>query len=119
MRLAISGESSDSDDFAKRYFERPEIEKMMIEIAHLAKLKVVEGRLPTLADMEVVYPRLKEKIVFSSWLRQQAVRYIRRRQQNPLIVRCPTCKQEVERFDFVQIQGGVMRYFFNITNDDL
>ena len=31
----------------------------------------------------------------------------------------PTCNQEVDRFDFVQIQGGLMRYFFNITNDDL
>jgi predicted DNA-binding ribbon-helix-helix protein len=115
----MRGESSNSDDFVKRYFERPEIEKMMLEISYFAKLKVMGRRLPTLRDIEVFYPRLKEKIVFSSWLRQQAVRYIRRKQQNPFIVRCPTCKQEVDRFDFVQIQGGLMKCFFNITNDGL
>jgi hypothetical protein len=91
----------------------------MLGIVYLAKLKGTASRLPTLADIEVFYPRLKEKIVFSSWLRQQAVRYIGRKQQNPFIIRCPTCNQEVDRFDFVQIQSGVMRYFFNIKNDEV
>jgi hypothetical protein len=114
----MRGESPNSDDFVKRYFEKPEIEKMMLEIGYLAKLKVMGRRLPTLVDIEVFYPRLKGKIVLSSWLRQQAIRYIRRKQQNPFIVQCPTCKQEVDRLDFVRIQGGLMRYFFNITNDE-
>jgi hypothetical protein len=106
-------------DSIDELFNRPGTEKLFLEVVHQFKLRCVEDRLPTLADMEVVYPRLNEKIVFSSWLRQQAVRYIRRKQQNPHVIRCPTCKQEVDRLDFIQIQGGVMRYFFNITNDDL
>jgi hypothetical protein len=111
--------SEDTDDIIDELFSRPATEKLFLEVAHQFKLRCTEDRLPTLADMEVFYPRLEEKIVFSSWLRQQAVRYIRRKQQNPFIVRCPTCNQEVDRFDFVQIQGGVVKYFFNITNDDL
>jgi hypothetical protein len=110
---------SDDDERVKEFLGGPETEKMMCELVYLAKLKAIEGRLPTLVDMEVVYPRLKEKIVFSRWLRQQATRYIKRKQQNPFIVKCPTCNQEVDRFDFIQIQGGLMKYFFNIANDDL
>jgi len=114
----MRGESSNSDDLVKRYFEKPEIERMMLDVGYFAKLKVMGRRLPTLADIEVFYPRLKGKIVFSSWLRQQAIRYIQRKQQNPFIVKCLTCKQEVDRLDFVQVQGGLMRYFFNITSND-
>jgi hypothetical protein len=106
-------------DSLDEVFKKPEMEKLILEVAYLCKLKCVQERLPTLADIEVFYPRLKEKIVFSRWLRQQAIRYVQRKQQNPFIVKCPTCNQEVDRFDFVQIQGGLMKYFFNITNDDL
>jgi hypothetical protein len=112
-------QSKDTNDSVDWLFKKPETEKRILEVAYLCKLKCVQDRLPTLSDIEVVYPRLKEKIVFSRWLRQQAIRYIRRKQQNPFIVKCPTCKQEVDRLDFVQIQGGLMRYFFNIANDDL
>lgn len=105
-------------DSLDELFKKPEMEKRVLEVAYLCKLKCVQDRLPTLVDIEVTYPRLKEKIVFSRWLKQQAVRYIRLKQQNPFIVKCPTCNQEVDRFDFVQIQGGLMRYFFNITDDD-
>jgi hypothetical protein len=94
-----------TDEDVKQFLEKPEIEKMMLELVYLAKLERIASRLPTLADMEVFYPRLGEKIVFSSCLRQQAIRYIRRNQQNPFVVRCPTCKQEADRFDFIQIQG--------------
>jgi hypothetical protein len=100
-------------------FNRPEIEKKMLQLAYLIKLKRTNDRPPTLAHMEVVYPRLNEKIVFSRWLRRVAIQYIERKQENPFVVKCPTCKQEVDRFDFVQIQAGVMRYFFNIRDDAL
>ena len=93
----------DAGDSVDELFKKPETEKRILEVAYLCKLKCVQERLPTLADIEVVYPRLKEKIVFSRWLRQQAIRYIRRKQQTPFIVKCPACNQEVDRFDFVQI----------------
>ena len=107
-----------TDEVIDEVFNRPETEKLLLEAAHLFKLRSVKERLPTLADMEVVYPRLKEKIVFSRWLRKQATFYVRRKQQNPYVVKCPTCNQEVDRFDFIQIQGGLTRYLFNITDDD-
>jgi hypothetical protein len=93
-------ESEDTDDTVDELLKKPETEKMILTVAYLRKLKCVQDRLPTLADMEVVYPRLNEKIVFSRWLRQQAVRYIKRKQENLFIVKCPTCRQEVDRFDF-------------------
>jgi len=111
-------QSKDTDDIDE-LFKTPEIEKKMLQLAHLLKLKCVQDRLPTLADMEVVYARLNDRIVFSKWLRWVAIQYIKRKQENPFIVKCPTCHQEVDRFDFVKIQGGIMRYFFNITDDNL
>ena len=112
-RIGMS--SKDIDEL----FKTPEGEKKMLTLTYLIKLKGPQDRLPTLADMEVVYERLNERIVFSKWLRWAAILHAKRKQENPFIVRCLTCKQEVDRFDFVQIQSGVMRYFFNITNDDL
>lgn len=119
LSVPLVMQPEDRDDSVNKLFKRPETEKRILEVADLCKLKCVQGRLPTLADIEVTHPRLNEKVVFSHWLRRQAVRYIRRKQENPFKIRCPTCKQEVDRFDFVQIQGGLMRYFFNISNDDL
>jgi hypothetical protein len=109
--------SEDTDDSIDELFNKPETEKLILTVAHLCKLKCVHDRLPTLADMEVVYPRLNEKIVFSKWLRQQATKYVKLKQENPFIVKCPTCKHEVDRFDFARIHGRMMRYFFNITDD--
>ena len=110
----------ESTDDIDEFFKTPEVEKKILTLTYLIKLKCVQqNRLPTLADMEVVYARLNEKIVFSRWLRRVAVQYAKLKQDNPYIVRCPTCHQEVDRFDFAKIQAGMMRYFFNITEDML
>jgi hypothetical protein len=45
----------DADDSVDQLFKKPEMEKRVLEVAYLCKLKCVQDRLPTLADIEVTY----------------------------------------------------------------
>jgi hypothetical protein len=93
-------QSDDADDTIDELFNRPETEKTILEVAYLCKLKCAKDRLPTLSDIEVVYPRLKEKIVYSRVLREEAMRHVKRQQVSP-------GNEEVVEW---------IKHFFNLTD---
>lgn len=45
--------------------------------------KMFSGKLRTLKEIEISYPRLKAKIAYSDMLRKEAVRHIKRQQVSP------------------------------------
>jgi len=111
---------SRADDIVKKLLEEPETEKLLLESAHLFKLRAIgERRLVTLGDMEVFYPRFGEKLAFSRWLREQALRYIRLNCANPIILECLNDQGGSFKLNLTNVQNNWIQLFFDIKDEEI
>jgi hypothetical protein len=90
----------------------------MIESVRSMKLPP-KGELCTLSDFEIFYTRLKETLVYSRWLREEAIRCIRLNRANPIILDCLGRKGKVFKSDPTQVQSNWIQFFFNIMDDEI
>jgi hypothetical protein len=73
----------------------------------LQRSKVLLGRLRTLKEIEIFYPRLHDKIAYSDMLRREAIRHIKRQRiQNYRKIteyfRCESCVKEGKQLGILE-----------------
>lgn len=109
---------SEIRDVIKEVLEEPETHRLLIESVHAAKLPG-KDELCTLADLEIFYPRLNESLVYSRWLRDEAIRRIRLNRSHPVMLDCLGRKGKVFKLDLTQVQSNWIQFFFNIKDDEI
>jgi hypothetical protein len=109
---------SEIRDSVKEFLAEPETERLMIEAVHAAK-EPKECEPCTLRNLEINYPRLKEEIVYSRWLREEAIRFIRLGRADPIVLDCLNSKGKTFKLNLSAVQTNWIQFFFNITDDEI
>jgi hypothetical protein len=109
---------SEIRDTVKEVLAEPDMERLMIEAVHAAK-RPKKGEPCTLRNLEINYPRLKEEIVYSRWLREEAIRYIRLSRTDPIVLDCLGSSGKTFKLNLSAVQTNWIQFFFNITDDEI
>jgi len=67
-----------------------------------------------LANLEVFYPRLNEKLVYSRWLKEVAIQYIQLNRKNPILLDCVGKKGTTFKLNLSAVQ-----FFFNLSDEEI
>jgi len=109
---------SEVSDIVKEVMEEPETQRLLIEAVHAASMPKRDEPC-TLSNLEVFYSRLNEKIVYSRWLKEAAIRYIRLNRKNPVILDCVGRKGKTFKLNLNAVQNNWIQFFFNLSDEEI
>jgi len=105
-------------DIVKEVMEEPGTQRLLIEAVHAAKMPKKDEPC-TLSNLEVFYPRLNEKLVYSRWLKEAAIRYIRLNRKNPILLDCVGRKGKKFKLNLNAVQNNWIQFFFNLSDEEI
>jgi hypothetical protein len=109
---------SEIRDAVEEVMEEPETQRLLIQAVHAANMPKNEEPC-TLLNLEVFYPRLNEKLVYSRWLKEAAIRYIRLNRKNPILLDCVGRKGRKFKLNLNAVQNNWIQFFFNLSDDEI
>jgi hypothetical protein len=109
---------SEIRDLVREVMEEPEMQRLLVEAVHAATIPKKDEPC-TLANLEVFYPRLNEKLVYSRWLKEAAIQYIQLNRKNPILLDCVGKKGKTFKLNLSAVQNNWIQFFFNLSDKEI